>query len=220
MLIKNWMNKTVINVDANDSVLEALKLIKQHKIHLLPVTKDGELVGIITGRDMERALAFHTALGDKRAPSEETSIIKARDVITKNPVTVPMDGNVEEVAEILLKHNISSVLVTHHDGEVAGTFSQSDGLNALITVTGIKKKASSLLCRWRIIREPPRNPKILFARTAAELQASWFRMNGCRKDIVEFISAWLESTASSSDGSRKISVKLVICSIRWRDWIL
>ena len=51
-----------------------------------------------------------------------------------------MDSNVEEAAEILLKHNIPSVLVTHHDGEVAGTFSQSDGLNALITVTGIKKK--------------------------------------------------------------------------------
>jgi len=140
MLIKNWMNKTVVNVDANDSVLEALKLIKIHKVHLLPVTKDGELVGVITDRDMEKALASHADLGDKRAPSEKKSIIKVREAMTKNPVTVPMDGNVEEVAEILLKHNISSVLVTHHDGEVAGTFSQSDGLNALITVTGIKKK--------------------------------------------------------------------------------
>ena len=71
-----------------------------------------------------------------------------------------MDSNVEEAAEILLKHNIPSVLVTHHDGEVAGTFSQSDELNALVTVTGIKKKASNLLCKWKISRGPPRKLKI------------------------------------------------------------
>ena len=57
MLIKNWMHKKVITIDANDSIVNAMKLLKEHSIRLLPVMKKGELVGIVTDMDLKKAYA-------------------------------------------------------------------------------------------------------------------------------------------------------------------
>ena len=37
VLVKNWMNKNVVTVDANDSMREATRLLKENDIKMLPV---------------------------------------------------------------------------------------------------------------------------------------------------------------------------------------
>jgi len=39
MLVKNWMSKKIITVDVNDSMQDAMKLLKEHEIRMLPVMK-------------------------------------------------------------------------------------------------------------------------------------------------------------------------------------
>ena len=63
MLVKNWMSKNVITIDADDSMQHAIKLLKEHKINLLPVMKKGKLAGVITDRDLK-----------KSSPSEATTL--------------------------------------------------------------------------------------------------------------------------------------------------
>ena len=57
MLVTNWMSKNIITVDENDSMQDAMKLLKEHDIRMLPVVKKGKLVGIVTDRDLKRASA-------------------------------------------------------------------------------------------------------------------------------------------------------------------
>jgi len=45
MLVGNWMTKDVISVDVNDSMQDAARLIRGHKIKHLPVMENGKLVG-------------------------------------------------------------------------------------------------------------------------------------------------------------------------------
>ena len=47
MLVKKWMSKNVISVQANDSVIKAQLLLKEHNINRLPVMDKGMLVGIV-----------------------------------------------------------------------------------------------------------------------------------------------------------------------------
>ncbi len=42
MLVKNWMSKAVVTIEADDSIQAGMKLLKQHKIRMLPVTKKGQ----------------------------------------------------------------------------------------------------------------------------------------------------------------------------------
>ena len=57
MLVKNWMSKEVITIDVNDSMTNATQKLKKHDIRMMPVMKHGELVGVITVRDLKKASA-------------------------------------------------------------------------------------------------------------------------------------------------------------------
>lgn len=57
MLVKNRMSKKVVAIGENDSMQDAINLIKQHKINMLPVMKKGRLVGLVTDHDLKKASA-------------------------------------------------------------------------------------------------------------------------------------------------------------------
>ena len=140
LLVENWMNPNVITVDADDSMLDATKLLKEHNIRHLPVLEKGKLVGVITDRDLKRA-----------SPSDATALeahellylianIKVREIMTKNPITVPYNYTIEEAAELLLQARISGMPVVDKDGDVIGTITQTDLFKVLISLTGVGKK--------------------------------------------------------------------------------
>ncbi len=140
LLVENWMNPKVITADVDDSMLDATKLLKEHNIRHLPVLEKGKLVGVITDRDLKRA-----------APSDATSLeahellylianIKVREIMTKNPITVPHNFTIEEAAEILLQAKISGMPVVDKQGNVIGTITQTDLFKVLISLTGVGKK--------------------------------------------------------------------------------
>ena len=117
MLVKNWMSQPVITVEASDSMLNAVNLLKDHDIRMLPVMKKGKLVGIVTDRDLKEASASDATTLEVHELLYLISKIKVEEIMTKDPVTVPIDYTVEEVAEILLKNKISGVPVIDHDGQ-------------------------------------------------------------------------------------------------------
>jgi acetoin utilization protein AcuB len=140
LLVENWMNPHVITVDADDSMLDATKILKEHNIRHLPVLEKGKLVGIVTDRDLKRA-----------SPSDATSLeahellylvanIKVREIMTRNPFTVPYNFTIEEAAQILLDAKISGMPVVDKDGNVIGTITQTDLFKVLISLTGVGKK--------------------------------------------------------------------------------
>ena len=139
MLVKNWMSQSVITVEANDSMLNAVNLIKDNDIRMLPVMKKGKLVGIVTDRDLKEASASDATTLEVHELLYLISKIKVEEVMTKDPITVPADHTVEEVAEILLKNKISGVPVTEPDGQVVGTITEMDLFRVLIALTGIGK---------------------------------------------------------------------------------
>jgi len=137
MLVKNWMSKKVITVDANDSMQDAVKLLKEHSIKMMPVMKNEKLVGIITDRDLKRASASDATTLDVHELLFLVSKIKVRDIMTKDPIMIPDDFTVEETAEILLKNKISGAPVIDSEGHVVGIITQTDLFRVLISLTGV-----------------------------------------------------------------------------------
>ena len=140
MLVKNWMSKTIITIDENDSMNKVMDLMKEHAIGMVPVMKKDKLVGIVTDRDLKRS-----------SPSDATTLeihellfliskIKVKDIMTKDPITVPFDFTVEEAAEVLMKNRISGAPVVGQDGKVVGTITKGDMFRVLISLTGVGKR--------------------------------------------------------------------------------
>jgi acetoin utilization protein AcuB len=137
MLVKDWMSREVITIEEDDSMQEALKLLKEHAIRMLPVMKKGKLVGIVTDRDLKKA-----------SPSDATTLevhellylltqIKVKEIMTRDPITVPPDYTVEETAQVLLENKISGAPVMDKTGKVIGTITQTDLFRVLISLTGV-----------------------------------------------------------------------------------
>jgi len=140
MLVKNWMSKKVITIDENDSMQEAINLIKQHKINMLPVLKKGKLVGIVTDRDLKKASASDATTLDVHELIYLISKIKIKDIMSKKPVTISPDFTIEETASVLLDNNISGAPVVDHDNQLIGIITQADIFKVIISLTGIAKK--------------------------------------------------------------------------------
>ncbi len=140
MLVKNWMSKEVITVDIDDSMQNAIRLMKKHNVRLLPVMKKGKLVGIVSDRDLKRASASDATTLDIHELLYLLSNIKLKSIMTKKPVTVPDDYTVEETAEVLLTNKISGAPVLDQVGKVVGVITQSDLFRVLISLTGISSK--------------------------------------------------------------------------------
>ena len=140
MLVKNWMSKKVVTIDENDSMQDAINLIKQHKINMLPVMKKEKLVGIVTDRDLKKASASDATTLDVHELLYLISKIKIKDIMSKKPVTVPFDFTIEETASILLENDISGAPVVDNDKQLVGVITQADIFKVIISLTGIAKK--------------------------------------------------------------------------------
>ncbi len=54
--VEEFMTRDVITVSEDDNEVIAANLLIRHKIHHLPVLRDGFLVGIVTRKDLLKAM--------------------------------------------------------------------------------------------------------------------------------------------------------------------
>lgn len=97
-------------VDVDAQIAEAAGLMARHDIRHLPVTRGGELVGVISARD----------LADR-----DTREWLVRDVFQPDPYVVDLAAPLEEVLFTMAQRHIGSALVTRH-GKLAGIFTHVD----------------------------------------------------------------------------------------------
>jgi acetoin utilization protein AcuB len=105
-------------VQVDDSLLVARTLMVEHSIRHLPVKDGSTLIGVLTDRDLKRALDPNLGL-----PPEEKLFV--RDVFVRDAyvvdVTEPLDG----VLDQLSTRHIGSALVTKN-GRLVGIFTLVD----------------------------------------------------------------------------------------------
>lgn len=106
------------SVEVSDSLLHARALMIEHQVRHLPVLKNHELLGILTDRDLKRALDPELGL----PPREELFV---RDVYVADAHVVDVHAPLDDVLEYMVAHLIGSALVTKH-GRLAGIFTSMD----------------------------------------------------------------------------------------------
>jgi acetoin utilization protein AcuB len=140
MLVKNWMSTDVIEVDADSSMQDAFRLLKEHRIRMLPVVSESRLVGVVTDRDLKRASASDATSLDIHELLYLIARIKVDAIMTRNPITVLPEMTIEETAQILMENKISGAPVVDGRGKVAGIITQTDLFRVLISLTGVSNQ--------------------------------------------------------------------------------
>lgn len=140
MLVKHWMSTNLVTIDANASMQDAAGLIKKHHIGGLPVLKNGNLVGMITDRDLKKASPSDASTLEAHELLYLVGRIKVKDIMSKNPITIPVDYTIEEAAEVLMDNKISGAPVVDSQGKVVGVITKHDIFKVLVSLTGVHDK--------------------------------------------------------------------------------
>lgn len=135
MLVASWMSTHLVTVAPNDTLAEARQIMEENHIGRLPVMDQaGKLVGIISDRDVKKAL------GPSDVSLEERETLAKRavsEVMNTNPVKVHIYDTIEEAAQSMLEHRISGLPVVDDQGGVVAVITQNDIFRALVALSGV-----------------------------------------------------------------------------------
>jgi acetoin utilization protein AcuB len=140
MLVMNWMSQPAITLDIEDSAEDALRLIKKHEIHMLPVMQNGQIVGIVTDRDIKNAFTSEIPPQKISEGRHTFARIEIKKIMTPDPVTIADDCTFEEAVEKLLVHKICGLAVVNQQQEVVGVITKSDLFQLILILTGFGRK--------------------------------------------------------------------------------
>jgi CBS domain-containing protein len=130
--VGNHMTSHVRSVGLEDAVDEALELCHDKDVRHFPVLDGGELVGIVSDRDLRMGLCLELLL-DARAEvagKYTLSRLKISDVVTRDVLTLPPDASLARAADWMLARKIGAVPIVDGD-ELVGILTQTDVLRAL-----------------------------------------------------------------------------------------
>jgi CBS domain-containing protein len=116
LLVAHWMTSHPITITPRERLPQAVELMQQHRFRSLPVVDDGQLVGIITDRDIRTNLNRLEAL-------------EVGKVMTTNVMTVTPHTSVWDAARLLSDRKIGAAPVTDQ-GVLVGIVSTADLLKA------------------------------------------------------------------------------------------
>ena len=139
MPVQNWMTTDVVSVGPDTSLLKVGKLMKDHHIRRIPVVDDnGQVVGIISDRDVRDASPSKATTLDMYEMHYLLAELKAKNIMTAKPITVKPTDTVEQAALIMLDNKVGGLPVVDDNGKLVGIISDHDVFKALVDITGAR----------------------------------------------------------------------------------
>ena len=151
MLVKDFMTRQVVTASPESSVLDAARLMLEHKISGLPVVNDGgRLVGIVSEHDLlrrgkngvqaKRPHWLQLMIERASLPNESSGFHdrKVGEVMTPDPVTVTETAPLEQAGRLIEEHGFKRLPVVR-DSQLVGVIARADLVRALAHAIGKAK---------------------------------------------------------------------------------
>lgn len=131
MLVRDYMTRNVVAMKPLDTARAARELMLDRRIQQVPVVTRGELLGIVTDRDIRDVFPTAVVSHLGKEIDEFTGKITLESVMTANVVTIGAEEPVSRAAELLRARRIGALPVVDA-GKLVGIITRSDLLAAFI----------------------------------------------------------------------------------------
>lgn len=132
MKINAIMSKGPVTVNIDDPLSRVKDLFEENSFHHLLVVEKGVLLGVISDRDLLKALS--PRIDTVSATSHDLACLnmKAHQIMTRKPISVNKNLAVKEAVKIFNQHNISCIPVVDKDQKPVGIVSWRDIMKVLV----------------------------------------------------------------------------------------
>ena len=138
------MSRDIKQLTLDDKFEDVAEFFRKNRIHHAPVVEDGDVVGIVSDRDILRQLPpmlGTAAEGDDDHLALQTTVSQ---FMTRGPVALPVTSTPVAALTLMLDHHIDSVLVHDEQNELQGIITPRDFMKLVILFHQVCTKAPSL----------------------------------------------------------------------------
>jgi CBS domain-containing protein len=130
MQVREMMSTGIEVVDRNDNLLAVEERMATKQLRHLPVLEQGEVVGMVTQRDLFKA-AMSSAMGyGEKTQQAYLRSVRVKEIMTYPVVTISPDTSVAAAAEMIITKGIGCLPVV--DGtQLVGMITKTDLLRCL-----------------------------------------------------------------------------------------
>jgi len=139
IFVHEWMRTDVITINPELRVERVWELMERQRIRHLPVVKNGTLVGIITERDLKRAIfpsspIFPVWKEGKPQPTGSPGDLPAEAIMTRRVYTAKPTDPLLNPALHMLNEKIGALPVVDDAGKLVGILTETDLLKVLVSL--------------------------------------------------------------------------------------
>ncbi len=123
LTVQEFTSPSPITIHPDESLDSALELMQKHGIRHLPVMDGGEVIGVVSERDLLSNMG-----------KDWTKMMKILDVMNSSILSANENDSLGEVAYQLSSQKKGSAIILDNSGQLAGIFTTTDALNALVEI--------------------------------------------------------------------------------------
>jgi acetoin utilization protein AcuB len=131
--VKDLMQNSVYTVSPNDMIDRVFFLLHYEKIRHLPVVEKEKVIGIVTDRDLYKALGPKSSSKESEIIDGETVLHviprKVRNIMRRGVVTIEPNDNAGKAASLMAEKRVGALPVTRK-GKLIGIITATDILMA------------------------------------------------------------------------------------------
>ncbi len=135
MTVGSIMSGKVVTVGMDDSLETVRVLFEQARFHhLLVVGEKRRLLGVISDRDLLKAVSPFVDTLSEMTRDRATLEKRVHQIMSRKPITVSRETSIADAAALLLEEGVSCLPVTSPEGEVEGIVTWKDLLSAFFKI--------------------------------------------------------------------------------------
>ena len=143
MLVQDVMQTKLYTVTPETTLPEALRLTGQRGIRHLPVLDRERLVGILSDRDLKRAMASPATSLEAHELTYLLDRLRVGEIMTRAIITIGPTSPIEDAARLMVLEKVGALPVTDGD-RLVGLVTETDVLRLFVRAMGAGEPSARL----------------------------------------------------------------------------
>lgn len=131
MSVQRIMTRKIVTVEMDDSLAMVKEIFDSLQFHHLLVVESQRLVGVVSDRDLLKALSPNLGTVSATLSDEATLNKRVHQIMTRSLITLHPDATIRDAVDMFNTHRISCIPVVDNDFRPLGIVSWRDILKAV-----------------------------------------------------------------------------------------
>jgi len=132
MSVEQIMTKKIVTVELDDRLATVKEIFDNLKFHHLLVVESGKLIGVVSDRDLLRAISPNIGTMSETFNDEATLNKRVYHIMTRKPITLRPEAPIGDAVSLFNTNRISCIPIVDREFRPVGIVSWRDILKALV----------------------------------------------------------------------------------------